>query len=123
MGIKLEQRLSKLEDEVLALKSTYNIYGGLVQCYMNQFSVDIQPGIRAEVQVRFTPAYTSSDKILVFGLYLNAVHNGIVMSLDDAYIDVQTSKDGITLNFVTYLDGTTNITLLTPMPGTFTRLV
>lgn len=123
MGVNLEQRLTKLEDEIKALKSSYTIYGGLVRSYANHYSVDIPAGQYISVRVRFAPNYATNDKILVFGFYYNISHNGNIESLDDGYIDVQGSNSEVIINVSTITGSTLNLTLITPMPGTFTRIM
>ena len=120
--MKLEQRLSKLEDEVKALKATYNIYGGLVRCYLNSYSVDIPDDAPTSIRVRFTPITSADGKVLIFGYYYNVLNHGVVESLDDGYIDVQSSNGEVTINIAFVSGMTVNISLLTPAPGTFTRI-
>lgn len=122
MAMKLEQRLSKLEDEVKALKATYNIYGGLVRCYLNSYSVDIPDDAPTSIRVRFTPITSADGKVLIFGYYYNVLNHGVVESLDDGYIDVQSSNGEVTINIAFVSGMTVNISLLTPAPGTFTRI-
>ena len=123
MAVKLEQKLAALEDEVVALKSTYAIYGGLVKSYMNTFSwtndIDI-----ASLRVRFRPNYLRGEgKTLVFGFYYSVTKNGVVESLDDGFISIQDDSGDVILNIAFLFSGyTVNLALFPSVPGTFTRL-
>ena len=84
MAVKLEQKLTALEDEVIALKSTYTIYGGLVKSYMNTYSWTNNTGRIASLKVRFRPDYLRGEgKTLVFGFYYSATKNNVVEPLDN----------------------------------------
>lgn len=124
MAVKLEQKLTALEDEVIALKSTYTIYGGLVKSYMNTYSWTNNTGQIASLKVRFRPDYLRGEgKTLVFGFYYSATKNNVVEPLDDGFISIQDDSGDVILNIAfLFSDYTVNLTLFTSVPGTFTRL-
>lgn len=123
MAVKLEQKLAALEDEVIALKSTYTIYGGLVKSYMNTYSWTNNTEI-SSLKVRFRPDYLRGEgKTLVFGFYYSATKNNIVEPLDDGFISIQDDSGDVILNIAFLFSGyTVNLALFTSVPGTFTRL-
>lgn len=124
MAIELEKRLFELENEIKALKATYTIYGGLVKSYLNTFSWTNDSNISVDLKIKFHPNYhLGVGNTLVFGFYYSAVWYSVEESLDDGYISIQDGSGDIIINLSHMFEGlTVNLTLLTSVPGTFTRI-
>lgn len=124
MAIELEKRLFELENEIKALKATYTVYGGSVKSYLNTFSWTNDGNSVVDLKVKFRPDYhIGSNNTLVFGFYYSSIRNGIVEPLNDGFISIQDGSGDIIINIAFLIDElTVNLTLLTSVPGTFTRI-
>lgn len=123
MGIKAEQKLMKLEQELLDLKATYSVYGGLMQTYMTSNSWHIST-LTTNLKIKFTPNYiVGAGKTIVSSVYYQVIEEGQEIIFDDFYISIQDGSGDVVLNFGTiFADSDVYVRVTTPVPGTLTRI-
>lgn len=123
MAVSTEKRLRKLEDELKALKATYNISGGLVKTYRSSSPTYNLPDELIRVRIKFTPTYTSDQRILVSSVFVEVINEyGSIFNFSPyAYCEIQ-SGDGSVVISVPGIGGTVRVEVASTSPGTFTRL-
>ena len=119
MAIKLEKRISKLEDEIRSLKATYSVYGGAMQSYLAASPVYDAGDRLINARVKFTPDIRPSGNLLVASIRCDVTGNNFLSSY--AIVDVQDGSGSIIIQ-APIPGGTFSFSLVTTSPGTFTRL-
>ena len=123
MGLTTEKRLKALEDEIKALKAAYKIYGGAMRLY-ESVSPEFEAGGATFMNIRFTPEYnTGSDIFLASAQYLHREEGRPVEDLTTyVYILPQDGDNSITIRIPSFNEGTSQIRVMSTVPGTFTRV-
>lgn len=122
MGIACEQRLTKLDQEIKALKAAYSIYGGLMKTYMSSGKWSLAEAT-LNFAVKFTPNFQTGENVIISSIYLKVLNNGTEEVWDDNFISIQDSSDGVTMNLgIVFADYEVQVSVATTVPGTFTRI-
>lgn len=119
MAINSEQKITKLDNEIKALKSTYSVYGGAMKIYYSTSPVYDSGGEITNARVKFTPDYKPKGNLLVASIRCDFAGNNYLSQY--AVPAVQDGSGSIIIQFP--VAGTTfSVSLATTSPGTFTRL-
>lgn len=121
MGISVEKRLTKLENEIKALKATYAVYGGKAKTY---YSVSPWFDVRNVRQIfKFKADYVDSGKILVASIQVSVQTNdGTIFPMPSyAMVVPQTGDGSITIRFPA-AGVRCRLAIVCTSPGTFTQI-
>lgn len=121
MGVNIEKRITKLEQEIKALKATYSIYGGLMKTYITSGYWE-SPSATWNFCIRFIPDYPTDKNIIISSMRLEATIDGQQISYNDNYISIQNGEGYVDLNFGIIVDESIFIQIAATVPGTFTRI-
>ena len=124
MGVSLEKRLFKLEDELKSLKSTYTISGGLIELYESESPVfQITAGdIQYNTIIKFTPNYLSVDNLIIPSIYYECRDENNNLYNFSPYVRISPPTDNYILLNMPALVGTIQLRLISNIPGNFTRV-
>lgn len=117
----LEQRITKLETEVKALKSIYTISGSAVLAHLSTGVIKTSSTI-SDVKIKFTPNYTGDGNITVYSVYAYEQVNNTWTSIS-VYLEPQDETTDIIAVLPTATPGETyKIELTASVPGTFAQI-
>lgn len=120
MAPNIEQRLSRIENELKALKSVYVISGSSIETYLS--SEEIQTSVSVEdVKIKFTPDYGNPNPP-VYSVYAYGLSDEEWVSVP-VYISPQDENNEIILILPDATPGETyKVELTAPAPGTFSQI-
>ena len=123
MGLTTEKKLKSLEDEIKALKAAYKIYGGAMRLY-ESISPDISVEGALFMKIRFTPDYnTGADFVIASARYFYKDVNQPPTDLTNRlYFLPQDGDNSITMVIPALFDGEVQVSVMSTVPGTFTRV-
>lgn len=122
MAVSIEKKLKIIEDDLLTLKATYMISGGAMKLYESVSPTFLYDDI-VEGKIRFTVNYPTGEDLIVASLTYIAVNkNGVSYDFSQyAYIEPQTDANYIDIR-IPVLPGSVQVSVVTVVPGTFTRI-
>ena len=121
MGINIEKRLSVLENQIKALKSTYAIYGGMMKVY---FSISPWFEMNSMDSVfEFTSSFAIDNPIIISSFYVIEKNTGgdSFNFSSYAHAEVQDTIGKITIRIPVTADEV-QIGIVSTVPGTFTQV-
>lgn len=123
MAINTEKKIKQLESELIALKSTYSIYGGNMKLYTSYSDTYDVAGAVVDMRIKFTPDFVQSGNILIGSIYYeNTTEEGVSYNFSNyAYPEIQNGDGTVIIRFPV-IGGTARIGLVSTSPGTFTRI-
>lgn len=123
MGMKSEQKLMKLEDELKNIKATYSVYAGMMQTYLTSDHWHVSSMV-TNLKIKFSPNYSVGlGKTIISSVYYQVVEEGEEIIFDDFYISIQDGSGDVVLNFGTIFENSdVYIQVTAPVPGTLTRI-
>lgn len=124
MGLTTEKRLKALEDEIKALKAAYKIYGGAMRLYESispYYSVD---GAMF-TKIKFTPDYNNGSDVFIASAQYFYRRGGITPEnlTTWLYFLPQDGDDSITMIAPSLFNGEVQVSVMSTVPGTFTRVL
>lgn len=126
MAVNTEKKLQRIEDDILSLKATYTISGGAMKLYESvspNFIYDSSELIH-QGRIRFTVDYTSGESLIIASITYKFVNerDGQVYDLSQyTYLEPQTDPNYVDIRLIVF-PGTVQVTIVTTVPGTFTRI-
>ena len=119
MGIKTEKTLQQLENEVKALKATYNVSGGLINSYLSVSPTYDGENFVGLAKVQFTPDFKPKGNLLVSSIRCDLTNNNFLSSY--AIVAIQDGSGDIIIQ-IPVVGENFSISLVTTSPGSFTRI-
>lgn len=119
MAIRTEQKITKLEDEIRALKATYSVYGGAMLSYLSASPTYDAGASFINAKVKFTPDIKPKGNLLVASIRCNVDNDSSYSSF--AVLAVQDGSGDIVIQ-VPIPGGKFSFSVVSTSPGTFTRL-
>ena len=122
MGVNLEKRLRKLEDELKALKVCYNTAGSLVKMFVQRMgfiTVGGGAGLH-DVTIRFTPTYGRGHNNII---NLVAVVDSSTYYVAPFTVNPQNGSGSVDITIYNLSESQkVDVIASSPSPGIFTRL-
>ena len=125
MAIDTEKKLQRIEDGILALKATYAISGGAMKLYesVSPAFVYESGGYIHQGRIRFTADYSTGESLIISSMTYHFTNEyGVTYDFSSySYIEPQTNPNYIDIRMVV-MPGTVQVSVVTTVPGTFTRI-
>ena len=123
MAINTEKEIKQLENELLALKATYSIYGGNMKLYTTYSDIYDVGSQVINLRLKFTPDFVMSGNTLIGSIhYINTNSSGEPYNLSNyAYPEIQDGSGSVIIR-MPVVGGTAQVSLVSTSPGTFTRI-
>lgn len=126
MSLNTEKRISQLENELKALKSTYMISGGSMKTYLSYSPVYTITDIVAEdpVRIRFTPSFGNGKDNLVSSFFVEQTYSSGYSANFSQYAVMTKENDGSIIFRIplAWSVSTLRVGIASTIPGTFTRI-
>ena len=126
MKPNLEKRISQLENEIKALKSTYMISGGAMKTYLSYSAVYTITDVFAEdpVRIKFRPSFGGSKDNLVSSFFVEQTYISGYSANFSQYAVMTKQDDGSVIFRIPLMwsVSTIRIGVASTVPGTFTRI-
>lgn len=126
MGVNVEIRIQKLEDELKALKATYTLSGGLMRVYESVSPVypfTVNPGYPPII--KFTSDFVNNQPLLIASIMVKEdIYGGGTRDMSTYTTTHIQTGDGSIYIYPAYflITDSIQIKLVTTSPGTFTRI-